>query len=473
METLNDAIMRVTGGPTVSDGLRSYFIANGGSIVAAVAAAGGTLNDIIRAFLNSQGIPYGVLNDMWMQFLTLLSYQGTRNDMEYQWWSGANGWSPTYLFQAGEQGAWYDPSDFNSMYQDAAGTTPVTAVEQPVGKILDKSGNGNHASQATSAARPVISARKNLLTKTEQTNVSPWAFTNASGTATQTGNNYTFGASAVDRVLQAGVSLTTGIQVTASVTLSGSGNVRLFILDGLGATVGALTIALTSTPTKYTTTVTAAQTGGSGGIGIYNNAAGTAGAAFTIHNTQLEYGPTATRYQRVNTATDYDSVGFLRYLRFDGVDDLLQTAAFNFGPNVSYASALNVRSIPTSTKSLFYFPASPTTGLLAVTTNGGTIRAYGPVSASSVPASTATAADKQVVVGLLTDGVAVTGYKDGVAGAPTPTSGNVAQPSALQIGTAVSDLNFYGGITVNRLLSTTEVSAVTRYLANKSGVTVP
>ena len=43
------------------------------------------------------------------------------------------------LFAAGEQGAWYDPSDFSTMFQDAAGTTPVTAVEQPVGLILDKS----------------------------------------------------------------------------------------------------------------------------------------------------------------------------------------------------------------------------------------------------------------------------------------------------------------------------------------------
>src|SRR5574343_719838 len=43
------------------------------------------------------------------------------------------------LFAAGEQGAWYDPSDFSTMFQDSAGTTPVTAVEHPVGKILDKS----------------------------------------------------------------------------------------------------------------------------------------------------------------------------------------------------------------------------------------------------------------------------------------------------------------------------------------------
>jgi hypothetical protein len=60
------------------------------------------------------------------------------------------------LFAAGEQGAWYDPSDLSTLFQDSAGTVPVTAVEQPVGLILDKSGRGNHATQATATSRPVL-----------------------------------------------------------------------------------------------------------------------------------------------------------------------------------------------------------------------------------------------------------------------------------------------------------------------------
>ena len=50
------------------------------------------------------------------------------------------GFSPASLFAAGEQGVWYDPSDFSTMFQDAAGATPVTAVEQSVGLLLDKRG---------------------------------------------------------------------------------------------------------------------------------------------------------------------------------------------------------------------------------------------------------------------------------------------------------------------------------------------
>ena len=44
----------------------------------------------------------------------------------------------------------------HTLFQDAAGTVPVTAVGQPVGLIRDKSGRNNHARQATSAARPLM-----------------------------------------------------------------------------------------------------------------------------------------------------------------------------------------------------------------------------------------------------------------------------------------------------------------------------
>jgi len=42
------------------------------------------------------------------------------------------------LFGPSDEGAWYDPSDLTTLYQDAAGTTPVTGTGQHVGQILDK-----------------------------------------------------------------------------------------------------------------------------------------------------------------------------------------------------------------------------------------------------------------------------------------------------------------------------------------------
>jgi len=62
----------------------------------------------------------------------------------------------TYFLYSGIDGAWFDPEDMSTMYQDAAGTIPVTAVGQPVGKVLDISGNGNHATQSITAYRPAL-----------------------------------------------------------------------------------------------------------------------------------------------------------------------------------------------------------------------------------------------------------------------------------------------------------------------------
>jgi hypothetical protein len=66
---------------------------------------------------------------------------------------GAVPFTPASLFAGGIAGAWYGPSDLSTLFQDSAGTTPVTTAGQPVGLMLDNSGNGNHAAQATAARR--------------------------------------------------------------------------------------------------------------------------------------------------------------------------------------------------------------------------------------------------------------------------------------------------------------------------------
>ena len=75
---------------------------------------------------------------------------------------GAVPFSIADLFASSEQGAWYDPSDLSTLFQDSAGTTPVTASGQPVGLMLDKSGRANHAAQAIAAARPIYTEGSGL-----------------------------------------------------------------------------------------------------------------------------------------------------------------------------------------------------------------------------------------------------------------------------------------------------------------------
>ena len=67
---------------------------------------------------------------------------------------GAN-FDPLELFTGGKQGVWYDPSDKSTLFQDVAGTIPVTKDGDPVALMRDKSGNGNHATQSVSTARPI------------------------------------------------------------------------------------------------------------------------------------------------------------------------------------------------------------------------------------------------------------------------------------------------------------------------------
>jgi hypothetical protein len=183
-------------------------------------------------------------------------------------------WTPLQLFASGEQGAWYDPSDLTTLYQDAAGTQPVTAVEQPVGLMRDKSGRGNHAYQSTSSSRPVLSARVNQYLSTE---------TLATQNVTTLAANYTL------TFIGAG-----------SITLSGTAT----------GTYAAGTHTITCTAGTLTSTVSGTVTK----------------ADFRVAND----GVNIPAYQRVNTATDYDTVGFPTYLRFDGVDDWLQTNSIDF-----------------------------------------------------------------------------------------------------------------------------------------------
>jgi hypothetical protein len=197
--------------------------------------------------------------------------------------------------------------------------------------ILDLSGNNNPFSQATPSSRGAWfrepkTGRRNIISNPSE-DLATWTFVNVSGTASVTGNNVVFGASTVDRVISQAVTVVSGLQYTASITVSGSGQIRLFIIDGTGSTLTPLTITLTSTPTRYSVTATSVSSGGSAGLGIYNNASATP-SSFTFFNAQFEQSATMTPYQRrgatafdVTEAGQRDCFG----VRADGIDDRYNT----------------------------------------------------------------------------------------------------------------------------------------------------
>ena len=260
------------------------------------------------------------------------------------------------LFLNNEPGVWYDPSDLSTLFQDAAGTTPVTAVEQPVGRILDKSGRGFHATQTTTTSRPVLSARVNLLTKTEDFSDAVWTktfngtgsipvVTPNAGTApdgTNTANRIVFNKGSGDTT--ADFSLIGQIGINAGSTCKGSVYVKsytgstqkimIYVVQSASAQVSTLSVG--SEWVQISATTSFSITSG----GIYIGTRG--GAAFGGDNTLdllvwgadlrvANTGAGLPAYQRVNTATDYDTSGFPHYLRFDGADDWLVTPTITPG----------------------------------------------------------------------------------------------------------------------------------------------
>jgi len=204
--------------------------------------------------------------------------------------------------------------------------------------ILDLSGNNNPFSQATPSSRGAWfrepkTGRRNLLTFNSET-LTSWTLVNDSGTASVVGNVITFGASNLDRVLFSSLSLTSGVNYVSSVTMSGTGQVRLILLDGLGTIVATTTVNLTTTPTRYSATAVSGATGNFGGIILRNNTAGTP-SSVTFVNTQFETGSTPTAYQRVTTAFDVTEQGQRDCygVRFDSVDDGYGTSSIDFSAN--------------------------------------------------------------------------------------------------------------------------------------------
>ncbi len=315
------------------------------------------------------------------------------------------------LFSASEPGAWYDPSDMSTLFQDSAGTTPVTAVEQPVGLMLDKSGRGNHALQATTTKRPVLSRRVNLLTKTENM-VPTWvtgtawtrgafgnwtAPTNLGPTLAPDGSNNAVGIRSVGTggvttlVHRSSVFPSTTYKFTAQVRKvegedqTGLPGLRLLFQTGnngvLVATVAASVVIGTSVSDSwqqfeisYTTPAT-----GVNQVEVGLQFGSGASAAVAVWGGSLTRAADAhLPYQRVNTDTDYDAdpAKFPAYLRFDGVDDALQTGNIDFTSTDKMTVWAGFTEFNTSVGILSEFSANagslPRSFYVAVKDSGGT-----------------------------------------------------------------------------------------------------
>lgn len=359
--------------------------------------------------------------------------------------SGAGGttvWTPLTLFAASEVGVWYDPSDFSTLFQDSAGTTPVTAVGDPVGKILDKSGRGNHATQATAASRPrlgrtPVGGRRNLLLVTDTLSSQSVNVRAAPNTLSFTG--------------------------TGTVTLSGASTAGPLVGTGVSDRV-----SLTFTPTAALLTLTVSG---------------------SVTFAQLEVSSTATAYQKVTAVYDVTEAGVADCygLYFDGADDFLATAAIDFSGTdkvgvfcglsrstyVATEVMVELSTSATANNAAFIlYGRSANPDLFSLFGSKGTIRvnatsgAYGLRAPAVITGLGDISGDSSIV---RLNGTATTASGDQGTG----NYGNYALYIGARAGPTLPFVGFMYSLTVlGRTATAGEITSAESYVAGKGGVTL-
>jgi len=293
-------------------------------------------------------------------------------------------WSPLALWPDGilSPGMWISPRDLTSEWADYTGTTPVVTPgtvadsSNPVGLALDiRAGAtvltdpGNHMLQSTSAARPLMSARVNLLTKTEDFADAAWVKTGStvvansgvapdgSNTASKyTPDNGTTGET--NRIIQTPISngIRTGsVYVKSDFRYVGVGPFNQTNFDFRYPIFDLVTGALVSSGQEWISSSITPDLNGfwkitftidsfdyafrsmrilatfDGTFAGRTSVVGDGIKSIYIWHPQIEFGSTATDYQSVPGDGSTYATGFPIAQLYDGVDDGMATAAFAAG----------------------------------------------------------------------------------------------------------------------------------------------
>jgi hypothetical protein len=349
------------------------------------------------------------------------------------------------LFESGEEGAWYDPSDLTTLYQDSIGTTPA-GVGDPVGLMLDKSKGG-------------VSATELLTNGTFDTDTD-WTKFNATisgGQATMT----------VGYVQQGGLGLVVGrkYKMTWDVVSTTSSTMRVYC--GTTASVAGSIIDITTGAGSYSAILTA------GTVGDFVRFSG--GNGTTVYdNISVKELPGNHATQSTSTARPVlQSSGGLWYLDFDGVDDYMRSSSFSaIAQPISAAVGFRASNTPA-----FIIDGHDANELSIITINVGGVDKLRLVSGDTNPffvvdytyggdtvarvlangASSVIAIDGAETVGAASATAAVTAWNLGVSG----------------VDTFELDGRIYGFVGIDRTLTAGEIGDLESYLADKSGVTLP
>jgi hypothetical protein len=262
----------------------------------------------------------------------------------------------------------------------AAGTT------LSIDNISVREVQGNHLTQATAASRPVLSAKYNILTFTEEFDNAAWSkvFTtitanNTTGPVglgyadklvedTSTNQHYTSYATSIlagSLVYTIHAKLATGTRYL-QLRPGGLGGGKAYANFDLST--GTVVSGGTGGTEFVSATITAVANGFYRCTMVANHAAAPTSMYVMLSNTSAEVpsylgdgtssiylwgadlryandGVGLPVYQRVNAATSYNTTGFPPYLKFDGVDDSLATAAINFSATNKMSVFAGIRKL--------------------------------------------------------------------------------------------------------------------------------
>ena len=360
------------------------------------------------------------------------------------------------LFGPTDVGAWYDPSDSSTVFQDAAGTTPAT-VGDPVGLILDKSKGGvDSVNQfpSTSASDWTVYGSNTISDEADGSVLITYA-DNADGGFIRISNFYAgLLDTAVSHQIRLEAKVSTG---TVQIRLNGETPVASQSITGTNYQDYSFVIKWDGT-----TSIMSLQALGMG-----------AGESINIRNIRVYELPGNHATQTTSAARPVlQSAGGLYYLDFDGVDDWISTTfgasipqPLTFAAGALWADSTSTAAIHWSSVSGFQTYSIKNSSNMQMSP-GGIVYAEPDGVSNNVWVQHFDAASFY----LRKDGSAQTP----ISGSSTGTTSLDSLRLAINPLTSVSPhaSRWYGVVLVDRTLTAGEISDLESYLATKSGVTL-
>jgi hypothetical protein len=376
---------------------------------------------------------------------------------------------PALLFANGEPGAWYDPSDLSTLFQDSAGTTPVTAAGQPVGLMLDVS-------------QGLVLGPELVTNGTFDANTTGWTL--SSGSASVSSGQVTISGASTRYLTQAFATVVgQSYKLSGTIVTSGATFNAIRKADDIVASSNVVTfISTVGTGSGFfTATATTSY------IVLQVNDAG----ACTFDNVSVRLLP-GNHFTQPTAASrpTYQTDGTLHWLAFDGVDDFMVSPIITPGTNKVQMFA-GVRKLSDAAAGVV-FEHGP-----SVAANAGSAGLYAPAtaaanytfgsrgSAAKVNASYTNAAVAAPHTAILTGLGDIAGDStilqvNGVQVAIAATDQGTGNYLAYQAYLGIRDSSAYclnglfygGGVRFGPNLSAATIAQVEATLAQKSGATL-